>query len=173
MALLAHGGNVAADAAKDFSAAPTAKATGHFLADLGHAQVTFGQVIVERDPEVVHEGQHRPWIVFEAEQDVANWSLCGSAALAGAFGRRVGTQALRNQVLILLTEVVAAPRGELRLARIPGALDSRLDLEQQLGQALWPVLPGDFTDGGQVAQQVRIAQAVLAAKSEVGTQRVM
>src|SRR5258707_10131579 len=112
-------------------------------------------------------------MIFQSEHNAADWTLGGPASLPGAFGRRIGTQALLNHVLILLAEVVAPPGRELRLAPIAGSLDGRLDLEQQLGQTLRPTLASDFTDGGQVAQQMGIAQAVLAVVAEVGTQGIV
>src|SRR5579859_2072206 len=66
--LLAQGGEIAADDAKDFGAAPRAKAAGDFLANLGHTQVALGQVIVEGDAKIVHKSEHGRRMIFQPEQ---------------------------------------------------------------------------------------------------------
>ena len=57
--LFAQGRNKAAQEAEDFGPGPTAEAASDFLADLGHAQVTLGQVIVDGNLKIAHTGQHR------------------------------------------------------------------------------------------------------------------
>ena len=106
LTLLAHGGNIASDAAEDVSALPSAKAARDFLADLGHAQVTLGLVVVERDPEIVHEGQDRRLMFFQAQEQAADRTLAGPAAPASAAGGRVGAQPGLEQVLVLAGEAL-------------------------------------------------------------------
>src|SRR5688572_7918745 len=69
-ALLANGRDVAADAAEDVGSAATSKAAGDFLLGLDHAQIPFGQVVVEGDPEIVHEGQHLIGALLKAQHEV-------------------------------------------------------------------------------------------------------
>src|SRR5450756_2490583 len=60
VALLAHGGDVAApNATEGRRSVAATEAAGDLLLHLHHPQVPLGQVVVERHPEILHEGQHR------------------------------------------------------------------------------------------------------------------
>lgn len=64
VALLAAGGEIAANAGKDLSPGQGAEATGDLLLDLDHADILFALVVGERDRGIDEEGEDRQVIVF-------------------------------------------------------------------------------------------------------------
>src|SRR5260370_42563218 len=79
---------LAAQACGRRSAAIRAEAAGDFLLDLEHAQVTFGLVVVERDRQIVEEGQHLILAQPQALQEILCRRLLHASALARAARRR-------------------------------------------------------------------------------------
>src|SRR3954463_13133317 len=82
-ALLAEGADVAADLAEAVDGGHGAEAAGDLLADLHHAEVAFGLIVVEGDGEVGHEGEGRLLMRGEAQGKIASLAAFGSADLPG------------------------------------------------------------------------------------------
>src|SRR5579864_8112911 len=71
LTVLASSRDVASYLTKDVCALGTAKAAGHLLLDLDHANVSFGQIVVKRDAEVVDKRQYLVLVSDEPVQQVS------------------------------------------------------------------------------------------------------
>ena len=87
-ALFANGRDIAADVAEDLRAETSAERAGNFLLDLDHAQVTLGQVVIEGNAKIMHEGQRLGLVFGQAVQEVLGRRLLFASARGGL--RRVG-----------------------------------------------------------------------------------
>ncbi len=81
-ALLAHGGEIAADAAEGARALRAAEGAGDLLLHLDHADVALGLVVVEGDGGVVHESEHRALMGGEAVEEVLGLTLLAASPAA-------------------------------------------------------------------------------------------
>ena len=110
VALLTNGRDVTTDSAEGIGPRACAKSARDFLFDLDHAHIAFGQVVVEGDAEIMHEGQCLSLIALKAVEQVSGRRLFFAPALApvpglagGWRGRGwVGLKALTQQVLVTL-----------------------------------------------------------------------
>ena len=73
--VLAGRGDVASNAAEGVSAGFATEHAGDLLLHLHHANVPFGQVVVEGGAEVVHEGQRLPAVLIEPFEQVPGFGL--------------------------------------------------------------------------------------------------
>ena len=78
-ALLAQGGQVAANAAKGAGSGLAAKGAGDFLLHLDHAHIAFGLIVVKGDHQAMQEGQHGLLVGEQAIQQVAGRTLFDAA----------------------------------------------------------------------------------------------
>jgi len=114
-AVLARGGNVAADRQEALGALRGAPAAGDLLLELDHSDVLLGLVVFERHPEVVGEAKHVGLVALQAQQQVM-----GLAALAGGGGvffmahrddrRKAGGQLADRVMVEALGTATACPR---------------------------------------------------------------
>ncbi len=90
MAVLAHGGDVAANLAEEMSALLRAEGAGDLLFDLDHAYVPLSLVVVKRDGEVIEKGQDLRLVLLQMEQEVLSRG-CALAALGIWVGQGLET----------------------------------------------------------------------------------
>ena len=92
-AVLAGGGQVAADGAERFGAGPGAQPAADLLSEFDHADVAFGEVVVERHAQVVREAQYVGGEPAEACEGVdRGWT--------GAPARRGGIRGLPAAMMV-------------------------------------------------------------------------
>ena len=90
--------DVATNGTECLSPSTCSKSTGHFLFDLYHPHIAFGQVVVEGNAEVIHKGQDLWFVLLETVEQI----LGGRLFLAPSLLRRrvgrwwIGFQTLPN-----------------------------------------------------------------------------
>jgi hypothetical protein len=103
-----------------------------FLLDLEHAQVALGLVVVERDRQVVEEGEYCILVEPEPFEQIARRGLLDPAALVGTTGRQwIGRQADREEVLVTGHEAVALHLREAGRSLCSCLVGGRFHLAQQ------------------------------------------
>ena len=71
MTLLAHGGNVAANATEELSSQLTSKAARHLLLDLDHTNITLGLAIVKRNAQMMQESKNLVLMLVQTIEQTA------------------------------------------------------------------------------------------------------
>jgi hypothetical protein len=130
---------------------------------LHHADVALCLVVIKWHGEIVHKGQHFPFVGHQAVEQVLGWALFDAPALFGLLGcdhrRRIGLQPLRNHPVVAQDK-----RGPLGLRQLAvdrsGRLDCRLDLHEQLRHLRRPALLIAFLDKRQFSQVMGITQTM-------------
>ena len=97
MPLLAGGRDIAAEVAEGLSAVIGAESAGDFLFDLNHSDVSFCQIIVKGNAEVVHEGQSTKLVCGKSVQQIFWWRLFGPSP---CFGWRCFWRGRRHRQLV-------------------------------------------------------------------------
>ena len=88
--LFAQRGDVGADGAEGLGASDGTETSGGFLLELGHADIAFGLVVVERHPQVVEKTQHIIGVTPQTQQKIEGGRLLDPAAQpVGANARRI------------------------------------------------------------------------------------
>ena len=82
-ALLSGGGDDGTHSGEVVGTPLGAEATGDFLAQLGHSEVTFGLIVRKRRARVGEESQASLLVLAEAEREVMTDAVFLSSALAG------------------------------------------------------------------------------------------
>ena len=77
-ALLAAGGEIAADACEALGTFESSEATGHLLFHLDHADVLLALVVGEGDIGIKQEGEDAKVVVLEAVDQVGGFVLFGA-----------------------------------------------------------------------------------------------
>src|SRR5258708_6073871 len=109
------------------------------LLDLEQAQIAFGLVVLERDRQVVEEGEHLVLAEPEALQEILGWGLLHAPALSRPARRRwIGGMPGGQQLAVASDERLAGLRGEARAALGPRCFDGGLRLPQQRLERLGP-----------------------------------
>ena len=85
-ALLAGGRDVAANGGEGLGSAMGAEGTGDFLFHLYHADVAFGEIVVKRNTEVIHEREHLGFVLLQAVEQVLGRRLLLPATQAAGLG---------------------------------------------------------------------------------------
>ena len=88
--ILSGRGDVTADAAEGFGPLLAAEHSGDLLLHLHHANVPFGQVVVEGDAEVLHESQGFLPVLIEPFEQVPGFGLFAPPAFLSGRGGRCG-----------------------------------------------------------------------------------
>jgi hypothetical protein len=88
--ILSGHGDVTADAAEGCGPLLAAEHAGDLLLHLHHANVPFGQVVVEGDAEVVHESQGFLPVLIEPFEQVLGFGLFAPPAFRSGRGGRCG-----------------------------------------------------------------------------------
>jgi hypothetical protein len=78
--VFSDGGDVAAQAAESVSAGGGSKGAGDFKFDFDHADVALGEVVIERDAEIVGESEHFRLSETEAFEEVSGLAFFGASA---------------------------------------------------------------------------------------------
>ena len=81
--LLCGGGQVAAQCAEGGGPGGGAQATGDLLSELDHADVTLGEVVLERNPEVGGEAEHVVAVAVEPVEQVGRGTSTPAPVAAG------------------------------------------------------------------------------------------
>lgn len=150
MAVSAGGAQVGADVEEGLGAAVGAPAAADLLLEFDHADVAFGLVVVERDPEVGGEPEHVGAVGFQAGEQGPGWAQCWAPAASGPGWWRVEGFALGDQ------GVVARGGGGRSSDRETGGsggldgLDCDVQFYEQLGERDRPRLTGEVRDPGQL-----------------------
>lgn len=87
-ALFAQGGERASNPAEVNRASRTAEGARHLLLDFEHAQIAFGQIVVERNVQTLHEEQGSLLMFAQSIQQIAARMLFGSASFSLWAGKR-------------------------------------------------------------------------------------
>ena len=136
------------------------------MLEFDHADVAFGEVVVERDAVVVREAQHVFAVAVEAPEEIVGGGLADHAAFAGRDGAGgVGVTAERDDLLI-----GGAVVGELAGIEpvLPGRFGARDSDPQAPEQPVDPDCSGvlgvggvGFDHGDELAEVMHVAQRVL------------
>jgi hypothetical protein len=113
MTLLEHGREIGTETASGLCAGPSAKTAGDFLLNLDHANVTFHEVIVERDSKVIDKGKDLATSQVEAFGKIASFGFLDTTAFAfgPAIGRRgCGGEGLLDKLLIAVVNGLVRSR---------------------------------------------------------------
>lgn len=102
MSLLSHRGDVATYSAESPSALFGAEATGHLELDFHHPNVALGQVVIERNIEIVEKGESLLSIIIEASNEIAARASLGPTSSSRGFWRRIDAVPGVNRALITL-----------------------------------------------------------------------
>jgi len=168
--VLSSCGDVATDSAEGSGALCAAEQPRYFLLHLHHADVPFGQVVVEGDIEVVHESQSFLPVPVETFEQVPGLGLFPPPAflsgMGGACGQGIGSIAVVQDVLIAGLEDLELGFRQM-IGDRPGLIDRLLDVQQAVDHSIGPVLPVLLMYEDQFAQMVRVAQAVCTFVTEV------
>jgi len=141
VALLAKGCQIAAQARECGSTGIAAEAAGHFLLHLAGPQVALGLVVVERDRQVVEEGEHLLLAQPPTFEEIARRRLLDPSPLPRAALRwRIGGMAGGEQGLVTGDQRRAGGGREVAKAGSACLLDARLHLQQQRLELLGPGL---------------------------------
>src|SRR6266704_7149472 len=173
-ALLAHGGKITAEATKDRGSARGAKTARNLLLDLHHPDILFGQIIIERHDELMHEPQDQGLIHAQAMQQIAHiispqWTACAF------FSRwwRIGCDPLLHQTqvacFVLLTH---GPRQDSFALRT-NQVDLRFDLQEQVFDILGPWLLIVLSDEGEFPEVMDIAERVNTGVLQIAGPAIM
>ena len=163
--MFAHRRNIRANPTEGRGSGHRPETTGNLLLDFHHAQIAFGQVVIERDAEVRHKAQDFRLALLQAQEQVACFALFAAAALPGhGLGGRVVPQACFQQGLI--AGEVGFVRGGVQAFRPsrPRLFDRAFDLAQEGLEFLRPGLVALLDQRGQFAQMMGIAQGVLTVR---------
>ena len=79
--LLAQGSEVGADGAKRLGASDGTETAGGFLLEFGHADIAFGQIVIEGHALVGEKAQDIVGVLAQAQQKIGRRGLLDSAAL--------------------------------------------------------------------------------------------
>lgn len=167
------GGDVAADRGEAFGSVEAAELAGDLGLELHHADVAFGLVVVERDVEVGREREEPVAVLNERGGEVVAVAFVG---VPGSPGGRVGVRGV-----CLGAELVPSFPGPSplvgRQAGLVGVLrgvDPVVRVGEQVDERVGLWFLGVYTpDAGQVADEVRVAQGVVAVVGEVRGVAVM
>src|SRR5258708_21816112 len=97
------------------------------LLDLEQAQIAFGLVVLERDRQVVEEGEHLVLAAPEALQEILGWGLLHAPALSRPARRRlIGGTPHGQQPALETDQRRAGVRGEATSAHGPRSCAARL-----------------------------------------------
>jgi hypothetical protein len=146
------------------------KATGYFLSYLGHAQISFGLIIIERHVEIIHERQCLISIFAQAVKKISRRRLLLAAALSRLpllFGERIIAIPSRNQRFVTLTVYAQCLRRKLVPSRIFCSADDFLNVAEQFYHRCRPSLMLLFAEKNQLPQMMRIAQRMQAVKVKI------
>jgi len=173
--MLAHGGEVAADAREHLRARERAKRAGYLLLDLHHAQILFGLVVGERDRGIVQEGQHGALMLVEPAQEVVRFAVFG--ATAPPRPRRPGRVWIFDEACaqdgLIFSDPGASLRRGGRACAIVARGDGAVHAQEQIPHAWGPLLMQDLVEKREFTQQVGVAEAMRAWQAEIGLEAIV
>ena len=159
--ILSGGRDVAANAAEGLGPLLGPKHPGYFLLYLHHADVTFGQIIVERHFEVVHECEGFFAMIVKSFEQVAGFAFLASASF---FPRTGGQSWQRVLGIAFIEDLLIASLKVLDLLFIKmvgglsGLINGIFDFQQTVDHVIGPVLLVLLMHEDQLTQMVCIAQ---------------
>ena len=163
MSLLVHGVEIGADSAEILRADERAKAAGDFLLHLGHTDGALAQVVGKRHPQIGDEAQHLCGVFAHAPHQIERLRLFDpTTALVVLDGMRVMAMSVEQDRLVVREDPPYLPRTERRSVVLSRRLTECMGTGEQPHHSFGPALSGGFVQKRQFAQQVCIAQGVLA-----------
>ncbi len=174
MPLLVHGIEIGADGAEILRADERAKAAGDFLLHLGHTDGALAQIVGKWHTQVCHETQHLGSMFVQTAQQIEGQGLLDpAAALIPPFRPGIAGLSLLQDRLVAHKNPPYLPRAQRRSLILSCRLTAVTRGDQQRDHALRPALAGRFAQERQFAQQVRIAQGMLAVQLPIRFPAVM
>jgi len=132
-----------------------------FLVDFDHADVAFGEVVVEWHREVGREAQHVVGVGVEAEQQVGGFGAFGSASFAGRDGWRVGVVTGSDDRAVVGVDAVEVTDTELGVPVGFGGAHLLPGVAQQSNHVGGPRLVAGAGGGVEFAEVVGVTQGVV------------
>ena len=118
------------------------KGTGDFLFELDHTHITFSLIVIERDSEVVHEGEYLRFVSMESVEEVLGFGLFGFASTRVRLSWwRIGGKALLENLIVSSFKISkrdGIEAGSLGLRILDDLGNRLLDIKQQ---GLHPLSP--------------------------------
>ena len=157
-ALFAQRGEVGADGAEGLGTSDGTETPGGFLLEFWHADIAFGQIVVEGHTRVGEKPQDVVRVLSQTQQKIGRRGLLDTATL---FDFGAGTPRIVRLTLGEDDFVLAAQSGELRTCQ--GALGQfcgvglGLGSAQELDHLARPSLLGGFLQEDEFAQMMGIA----------------
>src|SRR6266480_5676812 len=172
--LLAHGGQVTAEATKDRRSARGAKTARNLLLDLHHPYILFRQIIIERHDELMHEPQDQGLIHAQAMQQIAHiispqWTSCTFFSLQ----RRISRDPLLHQTQVALFVLLTHGPRQDSFALRTSQVDLRFDLQEQVFYILGPLLLIVLSDEGEFPEVMDIAERVDTSVLQIAGPTIM
>ena len=165
MSLFVHGIEIGANGAEILRAVERAKAAGDFLLDLGHSDGALAEIVGKRHAQIGHETQHLCGMFAHAAQQIERLRLFDpAAAFVVSKGMRISSMSVEQNCLVVGEDPPYLPRTERRSVVLSRRLATFMGSGQQPHHAFGPTLPTGFVQERQFAQQVCIAQGVLAVQ---------
>jgi len=161
------GRDITADATENISAFSGSESSRHFLFHFHHPDIPFCQIVIGRNPEIIHEPERFGLMNSETFGKIPWDGLLRSSPPAFFFfRRRIDRQSLIDDQVISGSGFPDDLRGKTALIRTDFP-NLGIYLCQKIGEIFCPSLIILFTDKLQFSQMVGIAKSVSAGESEI------